>query len=269
MGANDSSSLIHRLIEGYEKAKKPIAYLIMVLAVALGTLPSEFLPSSISSITYSTVLLLLALILMEMLFEIYEKVVKEKKQINQINSTSLYNEISKIVNNEKTVNIKLIGVAGRFGWQNVIEKLLNENDPDSLINNKTRFNISIALIEPKNCEKYDYYERFEVVSTTVKTINKTALTLPEIAEPGSSLDLYLYDHMPNMLGFLINDNYLFLTQTYWEYVRNELVLRAGGSDYFVYNKSDDFGGQELITRFSGWFDFIQQNCPKNRDREAQ
>lgn len=263
MPTNEPTGLIQRLIEGYERAKKPIAYIVMIVAVALGTIPSDLLPRSISTIAYSTVALILALILMEILFEIYEKVVKEKKQINQINSTSLYSEISKIVNNEKYINIKLIGVAGRFGWQNVIEKLLNENEPDSLINNKTKFNIEIALIDPENCEKFHYFERFEAVSTIVKSIKKTAQILPEIAEPGSTLDLYLYDHMPNMLGFLINDNYLFLTQTYWEYVRNELALRAGGSDYFVYNKSDDFGGQELIKRFSGWFDFIKQNCPKS------
>jgi hypothetical protein len=201
---------------------------------------------------------------MEVLFEIYEKVVKEKKHINQINSTNLFNEISKIVSNEKSVNIKLIGVAGRFGWQNVIEKLLNENEPDSLINNKTKFNIEIALIDPESCTKHEYFEKFEVVSTIVKNINKTSQALPEIAEPHSTLDLYLYDYMPNMLGFLINDNYLYLTQAYWEYVRNELTLRAGGSDYFVYDKGDDFGGQELIKRFGGWFDFIKQNYPPNK-----
>jgi hypothetical protein len=71
------------------------------------------------------------------------------------------------------------------------------------------------------------------------------------------LELYFYDHMPNMLGFLVNDNYLFLTYAHWEHRGGDLVLRAGGSDYFMYNKSDRFGGPEFIKRFTGWFNFIQ------------
>ncbi len=201
-------NLIERLIEGYEKAKKPIAYAVMILAVLLGSLPAELIPEKLKGVTYATILMILALILMEILFELYEKVVKENKKLNQINSNELYAEISGIVGNEKKVSIKFIGVAGRFGWQNVIEKLLNENAPNS------------------------------------------------------SLNVYLYDHMPNMLGFLINENYLFLTHTYWEYLRNELVLRAGGADYFIYDKNDDFGGQELIKRFNGWFEFIEQEAKK-------
>ncbi len=59
-----------------------------------------------------------------------------------------------------------------------------------------------------------------------------------------------------MLGFLINDNYLFVTYTFWETLHGKLTLRAGGTDYFIYDKNDDFGGQEVIRRFNGWFNYI-------------
>ncbi len=255
-------NLIERLIEGYEKAKKPIAYAVMILAVLLGSLPTELIPEKLKGVTYATILMILALILMEILFELYEKVVKENKKLNQINSNELYAEILGIVGNEKKVSIKFIGVAGRFGWQNVIEKLLNENVPKSLISNKSQFHINIALLNPEVCAKYDYFQRFDVVSVILKNIERTSEVLPSVAEPNSSLNVYLYNHMPNMLGFLINENYLFLTHTYWEYLRSELVLRAGGADYFIYDKNDDFGGQELIKRFNGWFEFIEQEAKK-------
>jgi len=255
---NNKMTMVERLIEGYEKAKKPIAYSVMIIAVFLGALPSEIIPPQFKDITFTSVLLILSLILMEILFELYEKIVKDKSRINQINSNELYDEIQGIVGNEKKVSIKFIGVAGRFGWQNVIEKLLNENDPNSLISNKTQFEIQMALLSPETCNRHKYFERFDAVSIIMKSIQRTAEILPEVAEPNSKLSLHVYDHMPNMLGFLINENYLFLTQTYWEYLRNELVLRAGGSDYFVYNKNDDFGGQELIKRFNGWFEFITE-----------
>ena len=35
------------------------------------------------------------------------------------------------------------------------------------------------------------------------------------------------------------------------------ILRAGGTDYFVYNKNDPFGGQEFISKFNGWFKYIR------------
>ncbi|MFQ5903956.1 MAG: hypothetical protein ACE5JO_09720, partial [Candidatus Binatia bacterium] len=255
--APEKKSLIDRLIEGYERAKKPIAYAVMILGVLLGTLPSELLPQQLRSITYTAVLLVLALILMEILFELYERIVTERKEVNLINSNQLYSEILGIVANERKVNIKYLALAGRFGWQNVLEKLLNENEPNSLIAKRIQFTIEVALLDPKRCKSDAIFERFDTVESTAPSISRAAELIPKISTADSSLQVYFYDHMPNMLGFLVNDNYLFLTYSYWEYVRGDLVLRAGGSDYFVYNKSDDFGGQEFIRRFTGWFDFIR------------
>ncbi len=254
--APEKKSLVDRLIEGYERAKKPIAYAVMILAVLLGTLPSELLPEKVQAISYPAVLLILALILMEILFELYERIVRERKELNLINSNQLYSEILQIVANERKVNIKYLALAGRFGWQNVIEKLLNENDPDSLVAKRAQFTIDIALLNPDRVRSEPLFERFDAVEATARSIARTAKLIPKISAPDSSLELHFYDHMPNMLGFLVNDNYLFLTYTHWEHVRGDLILRAGGSDYFVYDKGDDFGGQEFIRRFNGWFDFI-------------
>lgn len=101
-------TMIERLIEGYERAKKPIAYTVMVLVVLLGSLPSDLLSSNIREISFSAVLLVMALILMGILFELYEATVKENRHINQINSNDLYEKILGIVSNEKKVSINLL-----------------------------------------------------------------------------------------------------------------------------------------------------------------
>jgi len=255
---NKKKSLVERLIEGYDRAKKPIAYIMMILAVLSTTLPSELLPEKIRAVGHTSILLALALILMEVLFDLYEHVVTESKEVNMINSNDLYSEILGIVGKEKKINIKYIALAGRFGWQNVLEKLLNENEPNSLISKRIQFDIQVALLNPEECKKNPIFERFDTIESTQRSITKMADLVPKIGMPGSSLKIHHYDHMPNMIGFLVDENYLFLTYTHWEHVRGELVLRAGGSDYFVYNKNDRFGGQEFIRRFTGWFDFIQQ-----------
>lgn len=249
-------TLVQRLIEGYEVAKKPIAYIMMLIAVLLESLPTVLLPASTRDITYSAVLVVLALILMQILFEVYERVVKDQKKLNIIESNELYSKILDIVSNERKVTIKYLGVAGRHGWTSVLDKLLNENHQDSLIANRTQFNIDVALLNPKARDANErVYRRFQAVTSIADAVRNSAKHIEEIAE-GSSLRLHFYAHMPNMLGFLVNDNYLFVTYAYWEHFQGELTLRAGGTDYFVYDKNDDFGGQEIIRRFSGWYDFI-------------
>jgi hypothetical protein len=140
----------------------------MVVAVMLGTLPSELLPQQLRSITYPAVLLVLALILLEILFELYER--SERKELEPIDSNQLYDRILGIVENERKVNIKYLAVAGRVGWQNVLEKLLDENKPDSLIAKRTQFTIEVALLNPEQCKSESILERFDTVESTAQCL---------------------------------------------------------------------------------------------------
>ena len=261
-------SLIERLQEGYEVAKKPIAYIMMFIAVLLESLPSELIPNEVEGVAYSTVLVMLGLILLQVLFEIYEKVVHGRKELNIIDSNELYSKILDIVVDEKKVSIKYLGVAGRHGWTSVLDKLLNENNADSLVANKTRFAVDVALLNPEVRKDQDeIFRRFQVVESIAVSVEMASKHVEEITT-GSSVNLYFYDHMPNMLGFLVNDNYLFVTYAYWEHFQGVLTLRAGGTDYFVYDKNDDFGGQEIIRRFSGWYDYIIESHQKRTGLKA-
>ena len=253
---DQKKTFLERLQDGYEAAKKPIAYLIMLVALGLQSLPPDLLPKGVQQVTYTAMVLVLALILMEMLFTIYEKVTEEKATLNIIEASELYKSILAIVLNEKNVSIKYIGVAGRIGWTAVLAKLLNENNPDSLVANRTKYNVQVALLNPDIQKDSMLYDRFGTVSDVSNQVENAAKHLPEFSITGSKLELSHYNHMPNMLGFLINDNYLFVTYTFWESLHGKLTLRAGRTDYFVYDKNDDFGGQEVIRRFNGWFNYI-------------
>lgn len=258
--SDNEPTLIHRLMEGYEAAKKPLAYIFIFVAVLLESLPQEMLPEGARSISYTGVLLVLALILLQVLFDIYERVMEGRKEINIIKSNDLYASIHDIASKEKYVNIKYVGVAGRHGWSNVIEKMINENDSESLVQKKIRFDIDIALMDPGElAQRPSGFRRFEALPVIAKDIAEASVHLPEVSSEGSSLRLHFYQHMPNMIGLLVNDNYLFMSYAYWDKTRGEWTLRAGGSDYFVYDKNDDFGGQEVIRRFLGWFCFIVES----------
>ncbi|MEM9353831.1 MAG: hypothetical protein AAGA92_12520 [Planctomycetota bacterium] len=266
----DKKSLLARVIEGYERAKKPLAYSVMTLAVVLGAFPPNVLPEGARTVTYTAVLLILSLILLEVLFEIYERVVTEEKQLNLIDSNDLYSEILGIVSDKRTVNIKFLAVAGRVGWVNVLSKLLDRNHPESLPARRISFKVEVALLDPEYCRDNAIFEEFDVVERTVKNIKRLQKQFEaQSSDSDESFEITLayYRHMPNLLGFLVDDNYLFLTHSNWEFYEKQPILKAGGSDYFVYNRSDDFGGSELIRRFSGWFQFIVSNAASSTHSE--
>lgn len=255
----EKKSLLDLLQDGYEAAKKPIAYIMMLLAVLLGSLPSEILPDSIQEITYSSVLLILALMLLQILFEIYEKVMEEEKVLNIKEHDQLYSEIRKIIFNskDKTTTIKCIGVAGRNCWGDIVEKFTQENNDDYLGKQAIHFNIDIALLDIKTWKtNHQSLRRIGDYSQTIDNIKLRSEHIKETSLDGSNLNLHFYSHMPNMIGILVNNNYLFVTYTYWEIQENEWTLRAGRTNHFVYDRNDNFGGQEMINRFLGWFNYI-------------
>jgi hypothetical protein len=240
----------------------------MFVALLLQSLPPELMPKSSRDVTYTAMILILSLILFQILFVIYENSIKDKKKLNIISASELYDSILGIVLKEKNVSIKYIGVAGRIGWTNILAKLINESNPDSLVSNRTKFTIDIALLNPKvKDEKNELFQRFEAVNTISSDVLSASKHLSAIALPGSELNLYHYDHMPNMLGFLVNDNYLYITYAFWEQLHGKLTLRAGGTDYFVYDKNDDYGGQEIIRRFMGWYNFIIETEKINEEKK--
>ena len=253
----DNPSFLDRLKEGLEKAKKPLAYILVLIVVIVEALPNEILPGIAGGSAKIGLLLVLASILMGILFEIHETLVKRNSKLTVIKSNDLYSRIARIIKDSKNPKIQYIGVAGRHGWQTVIEKLLTEGTKDSVVG-MSQFEVEMALIEPELCTEGSLFERFDIVGPIIKQIRKKIETVSK-ENSGGSLSLYTYDHMPNMIGFLINNNYLFLTLAHVENQNGEATLRAGGTDYFVYSRNDLFGGQEAIKRFQGWFDYIKEN----------
>ncbi len=267
---NENLTLFDRLKEGYRILKKPIVYLLAGMVIILQSIPADLFPWNTGIYLFGGALLWLGYTLLEMLFEIYEKILTQRKELNIIESDDVYKEVRKIVlgSKDRITNIKCIGVAGRNGWSNVIEKLTQENNEDSLVKNAFKFNIDIALLNQNIWEKNDRsFRRIDDYSKTIDNIQKRSMYLEKNTENGSYLKLHVYDHMPNMIGILVNDNYLFITYSYWEIQEDEWTLRAGGTNYFVYDKNDDFGGQEVINRFLGWFDYIVDHGNVTPDSE--
>jgi hypothetical protein len=255
-------SLITRLKEAYEKGKKPIAYIIIVAIFALEILANlSVFPSEVTQKIEMTLLVTVVMILLEILFQVYEKVVADKSLLKVIKPNQLYDELLNLVQTSKRVDIKYIGVAGRFGWYSVLSRLLDKSNNDSL-HDATKFNVEIALVSPEFYENNkNYLDKFDALFPVTQDIIRVQENLQKLYSDDDSkqLTLYSYDYLPNFVGFLINDNYLFLNACYWEETENtELTFRAGGTEYLVYDKNDEFGGSHYIDRFNGWFNYIKR-----------
>lgn len=257
--SDDKLSLWDRFKKGFQVLKKPIVYFLIGLVVILQIVSPEELPWNTGLYLYGGALLWLLYTILEMLFEIYEKVVVERKELNIIDADKVYDEIKDIIlgSKAKRCDIQCIGVAGRNGWTNVIEKLTQENNDAYLVKNSIEFNIDIALLDKDIWEQHsNAFRRIDNYSKTIENIERRSKYLESVVKDDSYLKLHTYNHLPNMIGLLVNDNYLFVTNSYWEKQEGEWTLRAGGTNYFVYDKNDDFGGQEVINRFLGWFKYI-------------
>ena len=256
----DKKPFIKRLQEAYEKTKKFLAYMIVVCIIILETLYKlTFIESEIKNIFELALIVPITLIIMEILFHIYDKVIADKGYLKQINSNSLYDEVLNLVKSNKNVKIQCIGVAGRYGWYSVIKRLLDRNSHDSL-HETNKFNIEIALISPDFLKKQKViFEKYAALLPIIQDIQRNKETLEkQYKNENKKINLYLYEHIPNFVGFLVNDNYLFLNMCFWEEDENgELDFRGAGTNYLVYDLNDEFGGSQYIQRFKGWFKFIK------------
>jgi len=255
-------SFITRLKEAYEKGKKPLAYIIIISIFGLEILANlSIFPSEVTQKIEMTLVVTVAMILLEVLFQVYEKIVADRGRLKVINPNALYDEILNLVKTSKSINIQCIGVAGRFGWYSVLSRLLDKSNNDSL-HDASSFNVEIALISPEFYEaNKSHLDKFDALFPVTQDITRTQEKLQKLYpdDDKKTLKFYSYDYLPNFVGFLINDNYLFLNTCFWEEQDDsELAFRAGGTEYLVYDKNDEFGGSLYIDRFNGWFNYIRQ-----------
>ncbi|PAY01610.1 hypothetical protein CKO50_09775 [Pseudoalteromonas sp. HM-SA03] len=249
------ANLLARLRIAYETTKKELLILLLLLAVVVDMLPTElFFRVEVANTIKTGLMLPIAFILLELLFKIYDAVLHNRREVKIIKSNDLLGDIGRLCESEREINIKYIGVAGRHGWSTVIARFLDPSSEMCLLSKK-QIVIEIALLAPQQVGSIDGgTERYSVVQSVLKEIEFTKQRLQAEGMKHVTIKTYLYEHTPNFLGFLVNDNYLFTSLTYWEYVgTGEKYLRGGGTDYIVYDKNDGFGGAYYLKRFESWF----------------
>ena len=229
---------------------------IIFVALLVDVLPSELFPgNSIESIQIGLIFTL-SLIILEVVFDIYDRVKDSNKRIKIIKSNDLLENIHRLVEHDRSIDIDYVAIAGRHGWNTVLAKFLDpENDLNLL--NKRQVNVRIALVADSVLDELgDGKTRYSTVDAIIEEIEFAKKKLAREGYQNIKIEIYRYHHLPNFIGFMINENYLFTAMSYWESQDDKPAnLRGGGTDYLVYDKNDGFGGAFFVKRFTGWFSY--------------
>lgn len=91
----------------------------------------------------------------------------------------------------------------------------------------------------------------EIKSYTVKYKNNEKI----------KLTAYYYSHLPHTHGMCINDEILFVSDSYWKKTKEKddrmPALVLGESEYIRYDVPDKTTGKARITQFNHLFDFLK------------
>lgn len=234
-----------RIRKAYQLAKKPTAYILLVL-----TLVSTVYPQSEIQIA---ALIALAALVLEVIFDIQKHIasVPTGRVYSDFYQTteSMRNEISRRIEEGRPVSIRALGISMGHAWTFLTSSVTSRIQKDG-----KQIDLQIAMINPAWEElskiNADWVAR---ARTNYEEIERHAsLMLPHLKSSGSSISLSVYSHMPNWHGVLIDDDILFLSACKWS---ND-TLFGGENRYEIVLASDTIGGYAKIDHFRSWFDYV-------------
>lgn len=256
----------------YDKAKAPLAYICLIIILGIQFIPETFHEGSFGKYTQLTFLVFLGILVIEMLFDINRRVRKEEKTLKRYDDwddtiLDLRSIIDTQLKNGKNgeVRIQCIGLAMRNYWQSMVKVI----DPYLLGTKQTSVKLSLemAMLSDSFFEKNTLSTELLKLKyqTEAKAKHEAIEAFKQVKKEkldklGWSIDLYTYDHLPNLYGVLIDDQYLFLGLTYWE----GKDLRGAGTSYDLYRRYDKYGGSDKILIFKSWFNHIKESS-KSKD----
>ncbi len=267
---NKKKSFTEKIREFYQKSKASLAYILLATILLTQFLPENILHSTIGSFSQLGLFTSFGFLMLEILFEINKQV--SKKETDRLKRYDDWNEalpdakaiLDRQIEKENIVKIKIIGVSLRHHWyfvKGIIEPLLR-------IGKKVEISLEMAMLGDKFYETHsdivteDFEDKYKLSGQAIeKEIKRFKKEFNDQFQTAKwNIELYKYNHLPNIVGILIDNNYLFTGLTF---LKNG-TFRAGGSDYDLYTEDDTFGGHDKIDIFNSWFEYIKS---KSKDEQ--
>ncbi|MHC1728408.1 MAG: hypothetical protein AB9866_20795 [Syntrophobacteraceae bacterium] len=237
-----------KLKETYEKSRVPLAYLLVLFAIALRFLPwPQFAVPA---------LIALCLIILPILFETHKFVTNKESSRCSSSFTeaipSIKRELDLYLHCTPNPSIVVLGIALYYQWpmldSYLSHMLLNPNPP--------RVNVQIALLDPdwEEAERWSSAHRDQANSSISSIRSFVDQHKERIRKFDWSFEVWTFRYTPHWFGILIGKGKLFLGRSFWHNGR----LRGGPNALEMLSSGDDFLGSCKIEEFRGWFEFSQQ-----------
>lgn len=247
-------SLMIHVRELWKKAKRPIAFGLLILITLAKYTPVQFLQSAAISA--------LGFIIMSHLFELVDLASSSRRRVSFEDVADAKETILQYVREAHArdgyVKIQWLGMT-MFNVWSILTFALNELAAESCVTDLT---LEVAMLSS------DWLS--DNVINPAWTGDRATTTATDIAayfadkKPGLNwrYQINSYRHMPGIHGGLINGKYLFLGVCQWT---GSGVLQAGECPYYLYTFKD-LEDQKKIEIFSGWFQYC--STPKARMMKA-
>ena len=243
----------HQIRQIYERSRKPLAIILVILAVLLRVIPGLGTPAMLGALAAS------AVIIISMLFEIHKEVTE--RSINTVYpdfyeaSMDMRAAISKAADRDNRLTLRWLGMSMGHAWPfllNTLNPLMNGRRPI-----QTRVELAFLDFEWPELETINP-QRIETAKANFESVNRFRQDhQPVLAEKGWSIDAWLYRHMPNYHGLLINERELFLSTCGWQ----EMKLSGAGNPYERFSTNDGFG-KKKVELFQQWFEYSVRTATK-------
>lgn len=260
---------IYERIERFlDKSKIPTAYILFIYITSVQYIPDNWVSTEFKDVSLWPVAITLGLIILRIFFDIYKKISEPKKTLpfyskwgDLIDSGEFLKIFEKRLQDDKVLNIKIIGISLRFHWnyiKNLMEEYLSQDK-------NVEFNITISMLDPDSYDKLEFIDenfkrKFFIHAKATENDIELFKKNYEMQSKTSKCNVILqkYTFMPSFYGILLDNKFLFLGNTYW----GKEMIRSAGQSYNLYVEDDDFSGSERIKIFNSWFNYIENNTKK-------
>ncbi|MBI5590752.1 MAG: hypothetical protein HY881_09740 [Deltaproteobacteria bacterium] len=232
----------------YEKARMPLAYMLVIAAVGLRFIPGKEYAFG--------ALIALCLVMLSILFEIHKSVTsKESPRCFTSFTTatiSIQQALDSYIQNTRNPSIRVLGIVLYHQWQ-MLDTYLSHT---LLSPNPPQLNLQIALLYPDWSESAQLNKVFPVyANSNIASIEGFINQHKErVVKQGWNIEVWTYRYTPHWFGILAGENLLFLGRSFWD----NGVLRGGSNGMEMLVTGDDFLGSQKIEEFQGWFQQCQQ-----------
>lgn len=243
----------------YLRSRKPLAFMLLMVALGAGAL--GYTSTAIGSVSAAL------LVILTVLFDLHDRLLRQlpQERFDRFHDAAIdfREKLDKTIAKSEAVRIVWLGMGMDYG-----EPLLFDIISDlKEIQTQAEIELSIAMLDPTwaEIEKLNSSWPQKAASALASFEALAQRTEDGFANHKVTLRLFLYRHVPNWHGFVLNKKHYYIGTCCWK--NGRLVGGENPYDYITPGKRDE--GDLKVRSFEGWLAFCcrREFVPEGRESD--